>query len=161
MVPNRSEIFLAKAQQGGAVHFGIAANVIMNPRMEGLAILVFPGTGRLVPIVYEDRTRVPIIFFAWQVSVPFQKQDTFTGGGHMMGKCPAACARADDNHVIMVVARHSNTSLDGISHICVMGVSHRRREKGIWWDYSMNSPSQAASIRYSVVGELCVAQVRA
>ena len=41
-VSDATEVLLAQAQQGGAVDLGVAADVILDPGMKGVAFLVGP-----------------------------------------------------------------------------------------------------------------------
>src|SRR2546430_17489737 len=49
-----TKILLAQAEQRRAIHFGIAADPVVDPRMEWLAILAIPGLLCLVFSVHED-----------------------------------------------------------------------------------------------------------
>src|SRR5215831_5858574 len=94
-----AEIAFAQAQQDGAVHLGIAADPVMDARLERLAVLVMPGLARLVAVLGEHGLRTPVFPLARQVIAAFEDQDALARRGELMGE-RAAGAAADDDHVV-------------------------------------------------------------
>ena len=99
------EVALAQAEQGGAIHLGVAADVVVQARMERLALGAVPGLGGLVLAIDEHRLAAPVLLLARQIVAALDQQDAPAGGRQAMGERCAAGAGADDNKVI-VIARH-------------------------------------------------------
>ena len=70
-----AEISFPQAQQDGAVHLGVAADPVMDARVERLAVLVMPGLSRLVAVLGENRVGAPVFPHARQVIAAFEDQD--------------------------------------------------------------------------------------
>ncbi len=101
-----SKILLAKSQQGSAVDFCIAANVILNTGMECVSVLVVPGFLGLILRFKKHGTGIPVVLFSRQVVAPFQKQNAFAGWSEMVGERSATSSRADDDDVKMILLGH-------------------------------------------------------
>src|SRR6516164_898016 len=95
-----AEIAFAQAQQDGAVHLGVAADPVMDARVERLAVLVMPGLTRLVAVLGEHGVRTPVFSLARQVIAAFEDQDALARWGEPVGERAAAGAAADDDYVV-------------------------------------------------------------
>ena len=105
-MPDFSKILFAKSQQGRAVDLCIAADVVLNARMERDSVLVVPGFLGLILRFEKHCTRIPVVFFSRQVVAAFQKQNAFAGWSEMVGERSATGSRADDDDVKMILLRH-------------------------------------------------------
>ena len=99
------EILASQPDQRRAVDLGIAADVIVQAGMEGLAALVVPGLVRLVLAVDEDGLGIPIVRLAFEKVAALQHEDAFARGGEAARQRSPAGAAADHDHIIMV-GRH-------------------------------------------------------
>ncbi|MCG3163382.1 MAG: hypothetical protein JMDDDDMK_04779 [Acidobacteria bacterium] len=106
VMANLAEIFLAQSEQRRAVKFGVAADVIVRVRMQRPAIPVVPDFFRVVFRFDVDGARFPIVFLARHESAAFEQQNSFARRREFVRERPAARARADDDHVVMVRVRH-------------------------------------------------------
>src|SRR6516162_10487859 len=95
-----AKIAFPQAQQHGAVHLGIAADPVMDARLERLAVLVMPSLARLVAVLGEHGLRAPVFPLARQVIAAFEDQDALARRGQAVSKRAAAGAAADDDHVV-------------------------------------------------------------
>src|SRR6266566_3359911 len=103
---NLAEIFLAKAEERGAVEFGVAPDVVVGVRMERLAVLVAPLFLSLVLGLDIDRTRIPIGFLPGNIVPPLQDEDALPGGSERVRQCSAARSGSDDDYVVLLVLSH-------------------------------------------------------
>src|SRR6266436_9592863 len=103
---NFAKIFLPKAEERGAVEFGIAPNVVVGVRMERLAVLVAPLFLSLVPGLDINGARIPIGLLPGNIVAPFQDEDAFTGGSEPVHQCSAARSGSDNNYVVVLVLSH-------------------------------------------------------
>ena len=99
--PDLAEIPLAQPQEDGAVELRIAPDVVVDARMERLAVLVVPSLPGLVLVVDEHGLAVPVVLLARQVAAPFQQQDSLAGRGQLVSKRATASAGADDDDVVV------------------------------------------------------------
>ena len=68
-----AEILGAQAEQSGAIELRVAAHVVLDARMELLALGVEPGLVGAVLRLDEDRVRVPVLPLARQVAAALQQ----------------------------------------------------------------------------------------
>ena len=73
------KIALAQPEKCGAVDLGVAADIVVERRTEGLAAGVGPGLGRLVFAVDEDGLGAPVRLLARQIAAAFEDQNPFAG----------------------------------------------------------------------------------
>ena len=73
----RGEILFAQSKQRRAIHLGRAADKIMHARLKRFFVLVIPGVFRDVTVLDENFRRVPILFFARQITAAFQNENAF------------------------------------------------------------------------------------
>src|SRR5215813_8405409 len=111
MMFDLAEILLAQTKQRGAVHLGIAAHPIVDPRMERAAIPVVPGLLRLIPCIGEDGGGIPIFSFTWQKVTAFEEQNSLAARRKPMGEGTSSCTRADDDDVITLAGHVEPLSL--------------------------------------------------
>jgi len=88
---DHAEVFRTHAEEGGAVDFGLAADVIGLLGVEGLVVLVVPGFGGVVAVLEEDGGGVPVEFFLGKEGAAFEDEDALAGAGEMEGEGSAAC----------------------------------------------------------------------
>ncbi len=70
-----AEVFGAKAEEGGAVDFGLAADEVGLLRVEWLAVLVEPDVLGVVAVVEEDGRGVPVEFFLGEEGAALEEED--------------------------------------------------------------------------------------
>ncbi len=98
-----AEVALPEPVQGGSVELRRAADEVVDLGLERLAVLVVPAVGRHVPVVDEDRRRIPVLDLARQPVTALQDQDPLAGRCQPVRQGAAACPRPDDDHVVVVV----------------------------------------------------------
>src|SRR5229473_696023 len=103
---NFAKIFLAQAEERGAVEFGITPDVVISVRVERLAFLVAPLFLSLVLGLNIDRTRIPIGLLPGNIVPPLQDEDAFPSGGERVHQCSAARSGSDDDYVVVLVLSH-------------------------------------------------------
>src|SRR5713226_6019559 len=103
---NFAKIFLAQAEERGAVEFGITPDVVISVRVERLAFLVAPLFLSLVLGLNIDRTRIPIGLLPGNIVPPLQDEDAFPSGSERVDQCSAARSGSDNNYVVVLVLRH-------------------------------------------------------
>jgi hypothetical protein len=101
-VPDFAKIFLTQPEEGRAIHFGVAPDVIVNSRMERATVPVVPGFLRLVFRVHEDRERIPILAFPRQIIAALEEEDALAGGSEPMRERAPARAAANDDEIVML-----------------------------------------------------------
>src|SRR5689334_22773019 len=99
MVLDLTKIFFAKPKQRRAIHFGVAADPIMDTGMESLTLLTIPGFVRLILAVDENGSRVPVLSFARQKITAFEQQDAFAARRQTMCKRCTTCPGSDDDKI--------------------------------------------------------------
>src|SRR5262245_25609102 len=97
-----AEILRPQAVQRGAVELRRAADEVVDLRLERLALLVVPRLRRDVAVVDEHVLREPILRLAWKPVPTLQQEDPLARWREMPRERAAACAAADDDHVIGV-----------------------------------------------------------
>src|SRR3954469_24160346 len=107
-----AEVLASEAVQRGAVELRLAADVVVDPGLEGLAALVVPGIRRHVAVLDEDLFGVPVLDLARQPVATLEDQDPLARRREMTGERPTACAAADDNHVVWSGLGHRYPLLD-------------------------------------------------
>ena len=108
------EIFNTRPQQGRAINFRIAADVILNAGKKCLAVLVIPRLFGSVLGFDEDGLGVPVVFFPRQVSAAFEKQNSLPRRRQMVSERASTGSRAYDDDVVMIDCRHTERYwLDG------------------------------------------------
>src|SRR5262249_46011324 len=70
---NLTEVFFAQTEQGSAVKFRIATDVVIRMRMELFAVLVVPHLFRLVLSFEVHGAGIPVIFFARNIAAAFKE----------------------------------------------------------------------------------------
>ncbi len=111
-----AEIALAKAQQRSAVHFGIAADEVMQCRTERVAPRVGPALVRLVCGIDEYRLRAPVLLATLEILSALEDQDPLAGRGEALSERSAARPAADHDHVVMVRHETSPPEERGLNH---------------------------------------------
>ena len=81
LVPQLAKVPFAKAEQGSAIHFGVAADEIVQSGMKRTAVAVVPSLSRLVGGIDEDGLGIPVVSRARQIAAALQHQDSLTGAG--------------------------------------------------------------------------------
>src|SRR6185437_14481160 len=101
-------VLFAQAEERAAVDLGVAADEIMQAGMEALPVATVPGFLGLIFGVDEHLLGAPVIVFALEVVAAFEEQDPLARRSEPQRQGPAACARADDDHVVAAVAHRSS-----------------------------------------------------
>src|SRR5688572_20456172 len=96
----RLEVALPQPEEGGAVKFGVAADVVVRMRMERLAGAIAPRFRGVVAALDVDRARVPIGLLASHVIAALEDQNALSRCRQPVAKRSAAGAAADDDHVV-------------------------------------------------------------
>ena len=104
-MPDLAEILPAQPEQRRPVHLGVAADVIMNPGMEGAAVAAVPGLLGLVLRLNEYRGRIPILPLPRQIIPALQQQDAFARRGEPVSQRAPSRAAADNDEIVTV--RHA------------------------------------------------------
>ena len=100
------EVTLAEAQQDAAVDLAIATDKIMKSGMKFLSLRVILGVRRLITRIRKDGLAVPIFPLPRQIIAALQEEDALSCLCQPPGHGAPAWARANDDHIIMLAARH-------------------------------------------------------
>ena len=95
-----TEVLGPQPVQGGSVQLRRAADVVVDLRLEGLAIRVVPGLGRDVPSLDEYRIGVPVLALSRKEVPAFDEQDLRSRWSEGVRKRAPTRAGADDDHVV-------------------------------------------------------------
>ena len=97
---DRGEVRGQQAEQGGAVHFRVAAHVVVQLRLERVIMKIVEGlVGGVLPVA-EDRFGVPVVALAGQIATAFEQQDPLAvRQPASRGSGAAPRSAADDDHV--------------------------------------------------------------
>ena len=79
LVRQLAEVLLAEPIERAAIDLAVAADDVMQPRMEGVAGAVVPGVRRLILAVHEHGLGIPVVPLALQVVAALQDQDALAG----------------------------------------------------------------------------------
>ena len=93
------KILFAVAEQHRAVEFRVAADDVVIPRVEGLAVLVEPGLFRPEMAALEDGARIAGLGRVQQALALLENDDLRAASGQAGGDGGAAHAGADDDDV--------------------------------------------------------------
>jgi hypothetical protein len=107
VVSQLAEVFLPKAVEGGAVELRRTADEVVNLGLECLSLGVVPGVVRDVTVLDENVLGEPVRQLPRQPVAPLEEEDLLARRRQVMRERPAACTRADDDHVIRI---HANSS---------------------------------------------------
>src|SRR5215472_689669 len=99
-MPDFTKIRFAQAKHRCAEHLGIAADIVVNHRVERLAVVVYRLL-RVIAFFLVHSVRLPVLTLAREIIAAFQKQNLLASGGKRVGHCAAACSRADDDDIIL------------------------------------------------------------
>src|SRR5262245_1362588 len=95
-----AEVFFAKAKEGGAVEFGVAADVIVCVRVKLFAVAVAPRLTGLIAAFQIDDARIPVVFLAGHIAAALKNQDALAGSGKLVGERAAAGSRTNDDYIV-------------------------------------------------------------
>ena len=73
------EIALAQPEQRGAIHFGIAADIVMELRAKVSPFALVHVSAAWYSAIDEDGLRAPVRLLARQIIAAFQDQDALAG----------------------------------------------------------------------------------
>ena len=118
------EVLLPESIEGGAVELGLAADVVVDPGLEALALVVVPRVLRHVTVLDEDLAGVPVLDLARQPVAAFEQEDPLPGWGEVPGKRAAAGSGADDDHVVRAIVRHPPSPLAAGAATATSSSSH-------------------------------------
>src|SRR4030095_2568994 len=102
---NLGEVALTQPEQGGAVEFRVAADIVVDMWMERLAVFVLPQFLRVIACFDIHRTRTPIILFTRHVVAAFEDEDALPGWRERVRQGGAARASAGCGGVGIVCCR--------------------------------------------------------
>src|SRR6516162_11363224 len=103
-----SKVLLPQPEQSCTVKLCVSANVVVRVRMEWFAGFVLPDLFRLIFPFDVDGAGIPVGFFARDIVAPLEQQDSLAQRRQSVGQRPTACAGADNDHVELVLSRHSS-----------------------------------------------------
>ena len=109
----RLEILFAQPEQGGAVHLGRAADEVMHPGLERLAVTVVPGLLRHIAVLDKHGGGVPILLLARQIIAAFQDENALAARRELQRQRSAAGTAADDDDVVTIPAHAVFLSISG------------------------------------------------
>ena len=96
------EVLGAQPVQGRAVHLGRPAHVVMDLRLERLAVPVEPGVLGDVPTGHKHRLGIPVLQLPGQEIPALQQQDPLPRRRQGVGQGAPARAGPNDDHVIVL-----------------------------------------------------------
>ena len=102
VVDQLTEILLTEAVERRAVELRVAANEVVDLRLERLPFGVIPGVLGYVLVVDEDVLREPVGGFAGEPVAPLEQQDPLPGRCQMAREGAAACPGSDDDDVVRI-----------------------------------------------------------
>jgi hypothetical protein len=100
------EVFLAQAEQSGAVELRVATDVIVRVRVKFLAVFVAPQLLRLILALDVDGARAPVVLLARHVVAPLEDQNALAGAGQGIGERSTSGAGTYDDYVEMIRMGH-------------------------------------------------------
>ena len=117
-----AEVTRPQAVERGAVELGGAADVVVDPGLERLAVLVVPRVGRDVAALDEDGLRLPVLLLAGQEAAPLEQQDPLARRGQGVGQRPPARTCSDDDDVVVLGHRMASSRRVGRKAAAVFGI---------------------------------------
>src|SRR5215472_8574663 len=103
-----SKVLLPQPEESCTVTLCVSTYVVVGVRMEWFAGVVSPDLLRLIFPFDVDGARIPVGFFARDIVAPLEQQDSLAQRSQSVGQRPTACAGADDDHVELLLSRHSS-----------------------------------------------------
>ena len=104
MVLELAEVLAPQPVERRAVELRLAADVVVDPGLEALALLVVPRVRRHVPVLDEHLVGVPVLDLARQPVAALEDEDPLARRREVPGQRAAAGAAADDDDVEVVRA---------------------------------------------------------
>src|SRR2546428_13844381 len=101
-----AEVLPAHAQEGRAIEFRVAADEVVRPGVELLAVPVVPGFLDVVLSLDHDGPGVPVVLLARRVVAALQEEDLFSRRRQPEGERSASRAGADDDNVVVSAGVH-------------------------------------------------------
>src|SRR5215471_21545311 len=98
-MPQLAEILLPEAIQGCAEHLCGAADKIVHLRLERSTVAVVPSIGRDIPVLHEDRCRIPVLRLALEPIAALENQDVLARARELSGERAAPRSAADYDDV--------------------------------------------------------------
>ena len=111
VVAQLAEVLAPEPVQRRTVELRLAADVVVDARLEGLALLVVPRLLRDVAVLDEDLVGVPVLDLARQPVAALEDEDPLARRREVARQRPAAGAAADDDDVVVGVAAHAEPPL--------------------------------------------------
>src|SRR3954469_15176929 len=96
------KIALAKTEQCSAIHFAVAAYIIMNKRFKWLIIFIEPFIVRAIAANSYYFMCIPVLFFFRNKSAAFQNQNPLAAWCKFICHRTAAATGTDDDNVVMI-----------------------------------------------------------
>src|SRR5206468_9406385 len=98
-----AKVLLAQAEKRRAVKFGVAAHVIIRVWMQLSSVGISPELLRVVAAMRVYFERVPVLFLARHERTALDEQDFFSTRSKVIRQCAAACARTDNDEIVIAV----------------------------------------------------------
>jgi hypothetical protein len=112
MVAKFAEVLRAEPEQRRAVELGVPAHVVVDFRLELIAVPVVPELLREVLPAYEHRVGLPVVALPRQERPPLQPEHLHPVRGEPVPECPAPGSRTDDHNVVVLVVCHAGSLLE-------------------------------------------------
>jgi hypothetical protein len=112
MVAKFAEVLRAEPEQRRAVELGVPAHVVVDFRLELIAVPVVPELLREVLPAYEHRVGLPVVALPRQERPPLQPEHLHRIRCEPVPECPASGSRPDDHNVVVLVVCHAGSLLE-------------------------------------------------
>src|SRR6266542_4280960 len=96
------KIAFTKTEQCSAIHFAVAAYIIMNKGFKRFIIFIEPNIVRSVAPNGYHLMCIPILFFFRNKSAAFQNQNPLAARCKFISHRAAATTGADDDYVVLI-----------------------------------------------------------
>src|SRR5688500_1868019 len=96
------KIAFAEAKQGSAIHFTVAAHVVMNIWLERFSFPIVPVFVGAISTFGHHLMRIPVFLFFRYETASFKDQYFFARAGQFIRYGAAAAACAYDNDIVMI-----------------------------------------------------------
>src|SRR5690242_13131526 len=96
------KIAFTKTEQCSAIHFAVAAYIIMNKRFERFIIFIEPFIVRAIAANSYYFMCIPIFLFFRNKSAALQNQNPFAAWRKFIRHRTATATGTDDNNVVMI-----------------------------------------------------------
>jgi hypothetical protein len=112
MVAKFAEVLRAEPEQRRAVELGVPAHVVVDFRLELIAVPVVPELLREVLPAYEHRVGLPVVALPRQERPPLQPEHLHPVRGEPVPEGSSPGSRTDDHNVVVLVGCHAGSLLE-------------------------------------------------